>query len=137
MQNMNASRLETLVRAAAQARRSGDFAKALALANQAASEKLAHPLLLRVQAEALAVAGRYPEAGQLLNRALALAPDDPFTITDIGRVLVAENRVDEAIRAFQAAVAVRPDLARRPGSSWGRRATSTATTPAHAPPTNG
>lgn len=111
MQNVNASRLETLVRAAAQARRSGDFAKALALANQAASEKLAHPLLLRVQAEALAVAGRYPEAGQLLNRALALAPNDPFTITDIGRVLVAENRVDEAIRAFQAAVAVRPDLA--------------------------
>jgi tetratricopeptide (TPR) repeat protein len=111
MQNVNASRLETLVRAAAQARRSGDFAKALALASQAASEKLAHPLLLRVQAEALAVAGRYPEAGQLLNRALALAPNDPFTITDIGRVLVAENRVDEAIRAFQAAVAVRPDLA--------------------------
>lgn len=111
MQNMNASRLETLVRAAAQARQSGDFAKALAVANQAASEKLAHPLLLRVQAEALAVAGRYPEAGQLLNRALALAPNDPFTITDIGRVLVAENRVEEAIRAFQAAVAVRPDLA--------------------------
>ena len=111
MQNLTASRLETLVRAAAQARQSGDFSKALAIANQAASEKLAHPLLLRVQAEALAVAGRYPEAGQLLNRALALAPNDPFTITDIGRVLVAENRVEEAIRAFQAAVAVRPDLA--------------------------
>ena len=111
MQNVNASRLETLVRAAAQARQSGDFNKALAVANQAASEKLAHPLLLRVQAEALAVAGRYPEAGQLLNRALSLAPNDPFTITDIGRVLVAENRVEEAIRAFQAAVAVRPDIA--------------------------
>jgi cytochrome c-type biogenesis protein CcmH/NrfG len=68
-------------------------------------------LLLRVQAEALAMAGRYRDAGQLLNRALALAPNDPFTITDIGRVLVAENRVEEAIRAFQAAVTVRPDLA--------------------------
>jgi len=74
MQNTNASRLETLVRAAAQARQSGDLARALAVANQAAAEKLAHPLLLRLQAEALAVAGRYPEAGQLLNRALALAP---------------------------------------------------------------
>jgi Flp pilus assembly protein TadD len=111
MQNVNASRLETLVRAAAQARQAGNFTKALAVANQAASEKLAHPLLLRVQAEALAVAGRYREAGQLLNRALALAPNDPHTITDIGRVLVAENRVEEAIRAFQAAVTVRPDLA--------------------------
>ncbi len=111
MQKVNASRLESLVRAAAQARRSGDLAKALAVANQAASEKLAHPLLLRVQAEALAMAGRYRDAGQLLNRALALAPNDPHTITDIGRVLVAENRVEEAIRAFEAAVTVRPDLA--------------------------
>ena len=37
------------------ARRAGDLARALAIANQAAAEKLAHPLLLRVQAEALAV----------------------------------------------------------------------------------
>jgi len=111
MQNVNASRLETLVRAAAQARQTGDFAKALAVANQAAAEKLAHPLLLRVQAESLAVAGRYRDAGQLLNRALALAPNDPFTITDIGRVLVAENRLEEAIRAFEAAVTVHPGLA--------------------------
>ncbi len=111
MQNVNASRLETLVRAAAQARQAGDFAKALAFANQAASERLAHPLLLRVQAEALAVAGRYGEAGQVLNRALALAPNDPLTITDIGRVLVAENRLEEAVRAFEAALAVQPGLA--------------------------
>jgi Flp pilus assembly protein TadD len=110
MQNTNASRLETLVRAAAQARQSGDLARALAVANQAAAEKLAHPLLLRLQAEALAVAGRYPEAGQLLNRALALAPNDALTITDIGRVLVAENRISEAITAFEAAVRLRPEL---------------------------
>jgi len=111
MQNVNASRLETLVRAAAQARQSGDLARALAVANQASSEQLAHPLLLRVQAEALAVEGRYRDAGQLLNRALALAPNDPLTITDIGRVLVAENRLEEAIRAFEAAVTVHPGLA--------------------------
>jgi tetratricopeptide (TPR) repeat protein len=111
MQNQNAARLEALVRAAAEARQSGDFPKALEIASQAAEEQVAHPLLLRLQAEALAVAGRYPEAGQLLNRALALAPNDALTITDIGRVLVAENRVEEAIRAFEAAVQVRPDLA--------------------------
>ena len=111
MQNLNATRLEALVREAARARQSGDFATALAIAGQAAQEHLAHPLLLRLQAEALAVAGRYAEAGRLLNRALALAPNDALTITDIGRVLVAENRVEEAIRAFEAAVTVRPELA--------------------------
>ncbi len=110
MQNPNATRLQALVQAAAQARRSGDLARAHAIANQAAANGLAHPLLLRLQAEALALAGRYPEAGQMLNRALALAPNDPLTITDIGRVLVAENRVEEAIRAFEAAVALRPEL---------------------------
>jgi Flp pilus assembly protein TadD len=111
MQDRNATRLETLVRAAAQARRAGDLTTALAIAGQAAQERLEHPLLLRVQAESLAVAGRYPEAGQLLNRALALAPNDFYTITDIGRVLVAENRIAEAIEAFQAAVKIRPDFA--------------------------
>lgn len=111
MQNQNAARLDALVRAAVQARQSGDLAKAVAIAGQAAHEKLAHPFLLRVQAESLAVAGRYSEAGQLLNRALALAPNDALTITDIGRVLVAENRVEEAIRAFEAAVTARPELA--------------------------
>jgi tetratricopeptide (TPR) repeat protein len=114
MQEVNASRLQALVRAAAQARQAGDLARAHAIANQAASEKLAHPLLLRLQAEQLALAGRYPEAGQLLNRALALAPNDALTITDIGRVLVAENRVEEAVKAFEAAVAGRPDLS----TSW-------------------
>jgi tetratricopeptide (TPR) repeat protein len=111
MQNLNATRLEALVREAARARQSGDFATALAIAGQAAQEHLAHPLLLRLQAEALAVAGRYAEAGQLLNRALALAPSDALTINDIGRVLVAENRVEDAIRAFEAAVTARPGLA--------------------------
>ena len=111
MQNLNATRLEALVLEAARARQSGDFATALAIAGQAEQEHLVHPLLLRLQAEALAVAGHYAEAGRLLNRALALAPGDALTINDIGRVLVAENRVEDAIRAFEAAVAVRPELA--------------------------
>jgi tetratricopeptide (TPR) repeat protein len=110
MQNLRASRLQSLVQTAAQARRAGDLARAHAIANQAAAEGLVHPLLLRLQAEALALAGRYPAAGQLLNRALALAPNDPLTIMDIGRVLVAENRVEDAVKAFEAAVTARPEL---------------------------
>ncbi|HSQ69369.1 MAG TPA: sulfotransferase [Steroidobacteraceae bacterium] len=110
MQDVKPSRLEMLVRTAVQARQAGDLVRAHAIANRAASEKLEHPLLLRLQAEALAAAGRYAEAGRLLNRALALAPNDAPTITDIGRVLVAENRVEEAITAFEAAVTALPGL---------------------------
>ncbi len=110
MQDVKPSRLETLVRTALQARQAGDLVRAHAIANQAATEKLEHPLLLRLQAEALAAAGRYAEAGRLLNRALALVPNDAPTITDIGRVLVAENRLEEAIRAFEAAVTALPGL---------------------------
>ncbi len=111
MKDANASRLEALVRAAVHARESGDFATALAIAGEASREKLLHPALLRMQAEALAQSGRFPDAGQVLNRALSLAPGDAYTITDIGRVLVAEDRITEAIQAFKAALSARPDLA--------------------------
>jgi tetratricopeptide (TPR) repeat protein len=111
MQQANATRLRDLVQAAARARAAGDFPTALSVASQAAREGLGHPVLLRIQAEALATAGRFADAGDVLNRALSLAPRDPLTIADIGRVLVAENRVGDAIAAFTAAVSVRPDFA--------------------------
>jgi len=111
MQPTNQAQIESLVRAAAEARSSGDLARAVEIASHVGRSGIAHPLLLRIQAEGLALAGHYAEAGQLLNRALALAPNDPPTITDIGRVLVAEGRVAEGIVAFEAAVSVRPDYA--------------------------
>lgn len=111
MQPTNQAQLESTVRAAAEARRSGDHARAVEIASHAGRSGIVHPVLLRIHAEGLALAGHYAEAGQLLNRALALAPNDPPTITDIGRVLVAEGRVAEAIVAFEAAVGVRPDYA--------------------------
>lgn len=109
MQPTNQAQIESLVRAAAEARGSGDLARAVEIASHAGRSGIAHPVLLRIQAEGLALAGRYAEAGQFLNRALALAPNDPPTITDIGRVLVAEGRVAEGIVAFEAAVSLRPD----------------------------
>jgi tetratricopeptide (TPR) repeat protein len=53
--------------------------------------------------------GQLAEAGRLLNKALVLAPQDSATIIEIGRVHVAEDRVDEAIAAFKAALALAPD----------------------------
>lgn len=110
MQQDKVARMETLVRTAARARASGDFRGALAVADQAARERLAHPVLLRIQAEALIAAGRFADAGRLLNAALSLAPNDAPTITDIGRLLMVEGRTDDAIAAFKAAVTIRPDL---------------------------
>ena len=110
MQQDRSARMETLVRTAARARATGDFRGALAVADQAARERLAHPVLLRIQAEALIAAGRFADAGRLLNAALSLAPNDAPTITDIGRLLMAESRTEDAIQAFKAAVTIRPNL---------------------------
>jgi tetratricopeptide (TPR) repeat protein len=103
-------RLESLVRDALRAQESGNLEAATAIAEQADREGLAHPVLLRLQAASCAMSGRYPEAGALLNRALALDPRDPLTIADIGRVLVAEDRAEESIAAFRAALSIRSDL---------------------------
>jgi tetratricopeptide (TPR) repeat protein len=110
MRNSNAVRLESLLRDAVREQGSGNFQAAAAIAEQAGREGLAHPVLLRMQAEWLAISGRLPEAGELLNRALAMSPRDPWTIADIGRVLVAEDRADESIAAFRAALSIKPDL---------------------------
>ena len=110
MQNDAAARLQSLVEDAARATAAGDRSAALVIAEQAAKERLGHPSLLRIRAEALRDAGRIGEAGVLLNRALNLAPDDPDTIMDIGRLLVAEQRIDEAVAAYQAVIALRPEM---------------------------
>ncbi len=110
MRDPNAMRLESLVRDALRALESGNSEAAAAIAEQAGREGLAHPVLLRLQSEGLATSGRLPEAGDLLNRALALDPRDPLTIADIGRVLVAEDRADESIAAYRAALSIKPDL---------------------------
>jgi Flp pilus assembly protein TadD len=109
MRREQAARLEALVQEAARVRAGGDLQTAVAIASQAASEGLAHPLFLQIRAEALRGAGRFQEAGQLLNQALALAPHDARTIVEIGRLLNAEERTNEAVVALEAAVARQPD----------------------------
>lgn len=109
MRQDQAARLLALVQDATRARAAGDLQSAVAIAGQAASEGLAHPVLLRIRAEALRGAGRIEEAGQLLNQALSAAPNDTATIIEIGRLLAAEERNEEAIEAFKAALALQPD----------------------------
>lgn len=65
---------------------------------------------LRTQAAMLRQDGQFKEAGRLLNEALAMDRGDARTIVEIGRVLNAEDRRNEAIEAFQAALRVQPNL---------------------------
>lgn len=105
-----ATRVESFMREVMQAHEAGDHQGAVAIAERAAEEGATHPALLRLQAQSLAVLGRYGEAGATLNRALAMGPQDASTIADIGRLLVAEDRAEDSIAAFRAALTIRPDL---------------------------
>ncbi|MCE3285459.1 MAG: sulfotransferase family protein [Steroidobacteraceae bacterium] len=108
MQNERSSRLLSLVAKATRARAEGDLPAAVRYAEAAAKERLAHPTLLRIRAEALRDAGRLDAAGELLNRALKLAPHDAAIVIDIGRLLLAEDRGAEAIEVLTKATALAP-----------------------------
>ena len=53
-----------------------DIPRAAAIAERALADGFEHPLLLNVLAMRLEVEGRFEEAVRLLERAVALAPDD-------------------------------------------------------------
>ena len=52
---------------------------------------------------------RLPESRELIARALALAPDDPFITDSLGWVEFKLGRTDEALRLLRAAFKSRPD----------------------------
>jgi uncharacterized protein HemY len=52
---------------------------------------------------------RLPEARALIERALALAPADPFITDSLGWVAYRMGQFDEAIRLLRQAYAARPD----------------------------
>ena len=58
--------------------------------------------------EALARAGRMPEAETQLWRAVELAPQDPIARVRLGSVLAQQSRYEQAAAQFNAALALRP-----------------------------
>ncbi len=52
---------------------------------------------------------RLPEARQLIEKALALAPNDPFIIDSMGWVAFRMDQTDEALRLLRTAYSQRPD----------------------------
>ena len=88
-----------------------DIAAAAALAAPALAEGFDHPLLLNVVATQLEEQGRYPEALQLLERALRLSPGDLGVRNALALCLLRLERPAEALFHFDELLKARPDLA--------------------------
>jgi Flp pilus assembly protein TadD len=57
-------------------------------------------------------AGRHEEAIQLMREALALAPDDPRILNDLGGSYLIRGEIESALSCYQHLVELRPDSAR-------------------------
>ena len=87
-----------------------DIVRATALAKRALRDGLKDPLLYNLAASELRQQGRYAEALAQLELAYDMAPRDVLIINAVGRCLVLQNRTGEAIKVYDAALAIEPDL---------------------------
>src|SRR6201999_501876 len=78
-----------------------DFSAAGAIARAALAEGFEHPLLLNVQATCLEQEGRFHEALPLLERAVALAPEDIAARNALGLLLQRLERPAEALQHIE------------------------------------
>lgn len=90
--------------------RSGNFPRATEMARAALARGIVHPLFLNLRAYWLEDNNRPREALADLERAVAMAPDDPALHNALGLCLTKFGRWPEAVAAFEAAVAVRPQF---------------------------
>jgi tetratricopeptide (TPR) repeat protein len=97
----------TAVQAAAQR---GAHAEAAVMAEAAMADGLEHPLLLNVAALNLETQNRVPEAEQLLQRAVTMAPNDLGSRNALGLCLLRLDRPAEALAQFEAILALNASL---------------------------
>jgi tetratricopeptide (TPR) repeat protein len=88
----------------------GAHAEAAVLAAAALADGLEHPLLLNVAALSLDAQGRVPEAERLLQRAVALGPNDSGSRNALGLCLLRLDRPAEALAQFDALIALDSSL---------------------------
>ena len=88
----------------------GAHAEAAALAEQALAEGLEHPLLLNLAALNLDMQGRISEAERLLQRAIAIGPNDLSSRNALGLCLLRLERPTEALAQFDALLRLEPKL---------------------------
>ena len=99
------------LRAAEQALQRREFARALALAREAASLAPPHPEVQRCLARVLTAQGPSGEAVELMQRAAAQRPDDAVFANTLGVILDVNAAHEQALAAFARACALAPDNA--------------------------
>jgi tetratricopeptide (TPR) repeat protein len=87
-----------------------DFARAGAMARKALDEGFEHPLLLNVAATTLEQEGRFAESAQLLDRAVALAPQDVPARNALALCLQRLDRPAEALVHIETLLKDHPEL---------------------------
>jgi tetratricopeptide (TPR) repeat protein len=87
-----------------------DIHRAAAIAEQALAEGFEHPLLLNVLAMRLEAEGRLEDALRLLERAVALAPDDVPARNALALCLQRLERPAEALQHIEELLRKHPDL---------------------------
>jgi tetratricopeptide (TPR) repeat protein len=103
--------LASAQRAVDQALSAGDTARAVALARAAIDRGFKDALFHNLAAFGLEEQGRYAEAMAELQQAYELAPRDVLILNGIGRCLMAQERVEEALKVYDAALAIEPGYA--------------------------
>ncbi len=106
---MSHTSLDLIVSRIERALATGDLKGAAAHAERGLAQGLTHPIVFRTIAQARIEAGRFAEAGDLLNRALALSPVDPDCLCALGMLLVREGRADEGAAVFAQVLRVAPE----------------------------
>ncbi|MFZ4688619.1 MAG: sulfotransferase [Polymorphobacter sp.] len=86
----------------------GDVAAAVELSRQALAAGDRDPFTVNLVAWQQVEDGDAPGAEQLLRRALLQTPDDPGLLTTLGLALRRQSRLAEALRSFDAAIALAP-----------------------------
>lgn len=96
------------IQAAVQAQ---DYSRAAALAEAALQVGIDHPMVLNLAALKFEEDGRFEDALLVLDRAIALAPDDIGARNARGLVLTRIERYREALETFDGVVALQPAFA--------------------------
>jgi len=96
------------IQAAVQAR---DFPRAAAMAEAAWKSGLEHPMVLNLTALRCEQEGRFDDALAVLDRAIAVAPEDIGARNARGLVLTRLERYAEALATFDGVVALMPEFA--------------------------
>ena len=81
------------------------------VALEALAAGVGHPAVLNLAAQARYDEGRFSEAVSLLKRARSLAPKDPHILNTLGACLTALGQQEQALKAFDAAIRIDPDMA--------------------------